>query len=83
MDSVLWINIIANNLEIQVFSWHRVKAKKHSHMGAFFCDLSRQAINFLHKLHMINMDNFNHFNYKIIEINNYFSLKDKHYRQLP
>ena len=37
INSVLWINIITNNLEIIVFSRHTVKAKKHTHMGVFFC----------------------------------------------
>ena len=34
---VLWINNIANYLQISEFSLHTVKAKKNSHMGVFFC----------------------------------------------
>ena len=46
ISSVLWIIIIANYLEIKEFSQRTVKAKKSSHMGAFFCAISPQAIDF-------------------------------------
>ena len=48
IDKVFWITIIANNLEMWVFTRHTVKAKKRSQMGGFFCAPSPQAIDFCH-----------------------------------
>ena len=52
-------------------------------MGAFFCDLCRQAIDFLHIITRDKYGNFNMFNYNMIKKNNLFSLMDKYNRQFP